>query len=76
MTKYISFIFLYSVLSAPLRFVTKIPTSTISVMSALLQTLAYMMANPQPDKPIFGMMTKDGIIFVKLTQQDRPQYDI
>ncbi|MGI2905296.1 type I restriction endonuclease subunit R [Tolypothrix sp. VBCCA 56010] len=50
---------------------------TISVMSALPQTLAYMMANPQPDKPIFGMMTNgDGIIFVKLTQQDRPQYDI
>ncbi|MGI8503604.1 MAG: type I restriction endonuclease [Hassallia sp.] len=51
--------------------------TTISVMSALPQTLAYMMANPQPDKPIFGMMTNgDGIVFVKLTQQDTPQYDI
>jgi len=51
--------------------------TTISVMSALPQTLAYMMANPQPHKPIFGMMTNgDGIIFVKLTQQDTPQYDI
>ncbi|NEU76466.1 type I restriction endonuclease subunit R [Hassallia byssoidea VB512170] len=49
--------------------------TTISVMSALPQTLAYMMA-PQPDKPIFGMMTGDGIIFVKLTQQDTPQYDV
>lgn len=51
--------------------------TTISVMSALPQTLAYMMANPQPDKPIFGMMTNgDGIVFVKLTQQDIPQYDV
>ena len=51
--------------------------TTISVMSALPQTLAYMMANPQPDKPIFGMMTNgDGIVFVKLTQQDTPQYDV
>ena len=51
--------------------------TTISVMSALPQTLTYMMANPYPDKPAFGMMTNgDGIIFVKLSQQGTPQYDI
>ncbi len=51
--------------------------TTISVMSALPQTLAYMMANPQPHKPIFGMMTNgDGIIFVKPTQENTLQYDI
>lgn len=51
--------------------------TTISVMSALPQTLAYMMANPLPEKPIFGMITNgDGIVFVKLTQQDTPQYDV
>ena len=51
--------------------------TTISVMSALPQTLAYMMANPQPDKPIFEMMTNGNeIVFVKLTQQDTPQYDV
>ena len=43
--------------------------TTISVMSALPQTLTYMMANPYPDKPAFGMITNgDGIIFVKLSQ--------
>jgi hypothetical protein len=51
--------------------------TTISVMSALPQALAYMMANPHPDKPIFGMLTNgDSIVFVKLTQQGIPQYDI
>jgi len=51
--------------------------TTISVMSALPQTLTYMMANPAPDQPAFGMMTNgDGIIFVKLSQQGTPQYDI
>jgi hypothetical protein len=51
--------------------------TTISVMSALPQTLTYMMANPQPDKPVFGMITNgDGVVFVKLTQQGTPQYDV
>lgn len=43
--------------------------TTISVMSALPQTLAYMMANPHQDKPGFGMVTNGNeIIFVKLSQ--------
>ena len=51
--------------------------TTISVMSALPQTLTYMMANPYPNEPAFGMITNgDGIIFVKLIQQGTPQYDI
>ncbi len=51
--------------------------TTISVMSALPQALAYMMANPYPDKPVFGMLTNgDSIVFVKLTQQGIPQYDV
>lgn len=51
--------------------------TAISVMSALPQTLTYMMANPHADKPAFGMVTNgDGIIFVKLSQQGTPQYDI
>jgi hypothetical protein len=51
--------------------------TTISVLSALPQTLAYMMANPQTDKPVFGMITNgDGIVFVKLSQQGTPQYDV
>jgi hypothetical protein len=51
--------------------------TTISVMAALPQTLAYMMANPHPTKPSFGMMTNgDGIVFVKVSQQETPQYDV
>ncbi len=51
--------------------------TTISVMSALPQTLAYMMANPNPDKAVFGMITNgNGIIFVKLSGQGTPQYDV
>ena len=35
------------------------------------------MANPQPDRPSFGMMTNgDDILFVKLTQMDNREYDV
>ena len=51
--------------------------TTISVATALPQTLAYMMSNPYPDKPVFGMVTNgDEIFFVKLIQQGTPEYDI
>ncbi|MEQ9671255.1 MAG: type I restriction endonuclease subunit R [Coleofasciculus sp. G2-EDA-02] len=51
--------------------------TTISVMSALPQTLAYMMANPNPEQAVFGMVTNgNGIIFVKLSRQGTPQYDV
>lgn len=49
----------------------------LSVWSALPQTLAYLMANPQPERPSFGMMTNgDDILFVKLTQMDNRKYDV
>lgn len=51
--------------------------TTISAMSALPQTLAYMMANPHPDRPVFGMVTNGNeIIFVKVSRQGMPQYDV
>ena len=51
--------------------------TTISATTALPQTLAYMMTNPYPDQPVFGMVTNgDEIFFVKLTQQGTPEYDI
>lgn len=51
--------------------------TTISATTALPQTLAYMMTNPYPDKPVFGMVTNgDEIFFVKLSQQGTPEYDI
>lgn len=49
--------------------------TALSVWAALPQTLAYLMANPQPDRPSFGMVTNsDDIFFVKLVQQPQPQY--
>ena len=43
--------------------------TALSVWTALPQTLAYLMANPQPKQPSFGMMTNgDDILFVKLVQ--------
>lgn len=51
--------------------------TALSVWSALPQTLAYLMANPQSERPSFGMMTNgDDILFVKLTQIERRQYDV
>lgn len=44
---------------------------------AIPQTLAYMVASPNPDRPVFGMVTNGGeFFFIKLTQQGIPQYDI
>ncbi|MDX2212223.1 MAG: restriction endonuclease subunit R [Oculatellaceae cyanobacterium bins.114] len=41
----------------------------LSVWTALPQTLAYLVANPQPEQPSFGMMINgDEILFVKLVQ--------
>lgn len=51
--------------------------TALSVWAALPQTLAYLMANPQPDRPSFGMVTNgDDIFFVKLVQQPQPQYSL
>lgn len=44
----------------------------VNVLQALPQTLAYMMANPNPEIPLFGVMTTgDDYIFIKLNQQVR-----
>jgi len=49
--------------------------TALSAWAALPQTLAYLMSNPQPEKPSFGMVTNgDDIFFVKLLQQPQPQY--
>jgi hypothetical protein len=43
--------------------------TALSVWAALPQTLAYLMATPQPEQPSFGMVTNgDDILFVKLVQ--------
>ncbi|MBW4596152.1 MAG: type I restriction endonuclease subunit R [Brasilonema angustatum HA4187-MV1] len=51
--------------------------TTLSVWSALPQALAYLMANLNPNLPVFGMVTNgDDILFVKVEQADTPQYDL
>lgn len=51
--------------------------TTISTRSALPQALAYMMANPDLDKPRFGMLTNgDDVLFVKLMAQPIPEYGL
>jgi Type I restriction enzyme R protein N terminus (HSDR_N) len=49
--------------------------TALSVWAALPQTLAYLMANPQPEKPSFGIVTNgDEILFVKLEQREHRYY--
>ncbi len=52
--------------------------TTLSIWSALPQALAYLMANPQPNKPVFGMVTNgDDVLFIKVNREaGRPQYDL
>lgn len=46
-----------------------------SLAVGVAQILAYMLANPDSDKVTLGMLTNGGEFqFVKLTQQDTPQY--
>ncbi len=48
--------------------------TTIPLRSALPQLLSYLMANPQPDQPLFGMLTNgDDVLFIKLVQQPDTQ---
>lgn len=44
---------------------------------AIPQALAYMMANPDPERPTFGLVTNgDNFIFLKLVKEPFPQYDL
>ena len=43
---------------------------------AIPQAIAYMMANPHPERPVFGMVTNgEDYVFIKLSQQMQ-QYDL
>lgn len=51
--------------------------TTLSVWTAVPQVLAYLMANPNPNLPVFGMVTNgDDILFIKVAQADTPQYNL
>lgn len=50
--------------------------TTLSVWAAVPQALAYLMANPNPNLPVYGMVTNgDDILFIKVVQEDSPKYD-
>lgn len=49
----------------------------ISTRSALPQALAYMLATPHPDRPLFGMLVNgDDVLFVKLTLHPERLYSL
>jgi Type I restriction enzyme R protein N terminus (HSDR_N) len=51
--------------------------TTFPCPDAIPQALAYMMANPNPDLPSFGLVTNgDQFIFVKSAKVPFPQYDL
>jgi len=51
--------------------------TTFPCPDAIPQALAYMMANPNPDLPSFGLVTNgDQFIFVKSAKTPSPQYDL
>ena len=48
-----------------------------SLTPAIPQALAYMLANPKPEKPAFGFVTNGGEFrFIKLIQAQTPQYSL
>jgi len=50
--------------------------TSIPVPAALPQLLAYMLASPQKERPVFGMATNgDEFVFLKLFKSDVTQYD-
>lgn len=51
--------------------------TTFAIDVALPQALAYMIAKPNPERPVFGLVTNGGqFIFIKLLQSPQPQYGL
>ena len=51
--------------------------STIAFSVALPQALTYMMGNPNPESPVYGLITNgDEFQFIKLLIHNNPQYDL
>jgi len=54
---------------------TESKKTMISVRSALPQALVYLMANPDLERPRFGVLTNgDDVVFIKLMAHPTPQY--
>ena len=51
--------------------------STIAFPLALPQAMTYMMANPNPEHPVYGLIGNgDEFMFIKMLTQGVPQYDL
>lgn len=51
--------------------------STIAFSIALPQAMTYMMANPHPELPVYGLITNgDEFMFIKMKTQGLPKYDL
>jgi len=51
--------------------------STIAFSVALPQAMTYMMANPNPERPVYGLIGNgDEFMFIKMLTQGVPQYDL
>jgi len=49
--------------------------SSFSLLEGIPQALAYMLANPYPEKPLFGLvMNGSDFIFLKLANKKQPEY--
>jgi hypothetical protein len=49
--------------------------ASFSLLEAIPQAIAYMLANPHPSKPVFGCVTSgEDCQFIKLIQQDKSEY--
>lgn len=49
----------------------------ISLLENIPQALAYMLASPNQDKPVFGCLTNgEDFQFIKLVKKDKPEYDV
>jgi hypothetical protein len=49
--------------------------ASFSLLEAIPQALTYMLANPYPEKAVFGCVTNgEDFQFIKLIKQDKPEY--
>lgn len=57
--------------------VVEAKNTTLSLSVAIPQALTYMLATPDPDRPIFGLVTNgDEFRFLKLLKLPDPQFDL
>ena len=50
--------------------------STLAFPVALPQAMTYMMANPNPERPVYGLIGNgDEFMFIKMRTQGTPEYD-